>query len=84
MGSSLSTFLEMTGGSTVLPETSVANTGRVPSFSQCCGSRSRDPVPFLSVDPLSGMGKRSRSGSGMNIPDHISESLDTISWVKIT
>ncbi len=24
------------------------------------------------------MGKRSRSGSGMNIPDHISESLETI------
>jgi hypothetical protein len=24
------------------------------------------------------MGKKSRSGSGMNIPDHISESLETI------
>jgi hypothetical protein len=29
------------------------------------------------------MGKKSRSGSGMNIPDHVSESLDTIVWVKI-
>jgi hypothetical protein len=29
------------------------------------------------------MGKKSRSVSGMNIPDHISESLETISWVKI-
>jgi hypothetical protein len=32
------------------------------------------------------MGKISRSGSGMNkmnILDHISESLETISWVKI-
>jgi hypothetical protein len=27
------------------------------------------------------MGKKSRSG--MNIPDHISESLETIFWVKI-
>jgi hypothetical protein len=30
----------------------------------------------------SGMGKKSRSGSGMNIPDHISKSLETICWVK--
>jgi hypothetical protein len=29
------------------------------------------------------MGKKSRSGSGMNIPDHLSESLETIFWVKI-
>jgi hypothetical protein len=29
------------------------------------------------------MGKKSRSGSGMNIPDHISESLETVFWVKI-
>jgi hypothetical protein len=29
------------------------------------------------------MGKKSRSGSGMNIPDHISESLETIVRVKI-
>jgi hypothetical protein len=29
------------------------------------------------------MGKKSRSVSGMNIPDHISESLETIFWVKI-
>jgi hypothetical protein len=30
------------------------------------------------------MGKKlARSGSGMNIPDHISESLETIFWVKI-
>jgi hypothetical protein len=29
------------------------------------------------------MGKKSRSGSGVNIPDHISESLETIFWVKI-
>jgi hypothetical protein len=30
------------------------------------------------------MGKKSRSGSGswMNIPDHISESLETNFWVK--
>jgi hypothetical protein len=29
------------------------------------------------------MGKKSRSGSSMNILDHISESLETIFWVKI-
>jgi hypothetical protein len=29
------------------------------------------------------MGKKSGSGSGMNNPDHISESLKTIFWVKI-
>jgi hypothetical protein len=29
------------------------------------------------------MGKKSRSGSGMNFPDHISESLKTIFWIKI-
>jgi hypothetical protein len=28
------------------------------------------------------MGKKSRSGSGMNNPDHISESLETSFWVK--
>jgi hypothetical protein len=43
--------------------------------------RIRDPVPVLT--PGSGMGKKSGSGSGMNIPDHISESLETIVWVKI-
>jgi hypothetical protein len=29
------------------------------------------------------MGKKSRSGSGMNIPEHISESLETIFGIKI-
>jgi hypothetical protein len=29
------------------------------------------------------MGKKSGSGSGMNHPDHISDSLETIFWVKI-
>ncbi len=41
----------------------------------------RDPVPFWNLDP--GCVKKSRSGSRMNIPDHISESLETIFWVKI-
>jgi hypothetical protein len=39
-------------------------------FLQCCGSGS-------------GMGKKSGSGSGMNNPDHISKSLETIFWDKI-
>jgi hypothetical protein len=29
------------------------------------------------------MGKQSTSGSGMNNPDHISESLETVFWVKV-
>jgi hypothetical protein len=29
------------------------------------------------------MGKKSGSGSGMNNPDHISQSLETVFWVKI-
>jgi hypothetical protein len=40
-----------------------------------------DPELFWPLDPGSGMGKKSRSG--MNIPDHISESLETIFSVKI-
>jgi hypothetical protein len=47
--------------------------------------RIRDPVPFLLLDPGSGMGKKNKiqdldlgSGSGMNILDFISESLGTI------
>jgi hypothetical protein len=37
----------------------------------------RDPVPFWPLDPGSGMGKKSGSGSGMHNPDHILESLET-------
>jgi hypothetical protein len=35
------------------------------------------------MEPGSGMGKKSGSGSVMNNPDHISECLETIFWVKI-
>jgi hypothetical protein len=42
--------------------------------------RIRDPV-FLT--PGSEMGKKSGSGSGMNNPNHISESIETIFWLKI-
>ncbi len=38
----------------------------------------RDLVHFLPLDPGSGMGKKSRYGSGMNILDHIFENLETI------
>jgi hypothetical protein len=34
-------------------------------------------VLFLPLDP-----GWKKSGSGMNIPDHISENLETIFWVK--
>jgi hypothetical protein len=42
-----------------------------------------DPGSGTFLTPGSGMGKKSRSGSGMDIQDHISESLKTIFWVKI-
>jgi hypothetical protein len=35
------------------------------------------------LTPGSGTGKKSRSGSGLNISDHNSESLEPIFWVKI-
>ncbi len=41
-----------------------------------------DPGHGAFFTPGSGMGKKLISGSGMNIPDHISESLETISLVK--
>ncbi len=44
----------------------------------------RDAVLFWSVDHGSGMGKKSGYGSGINNPDHISESLETMYWVKIS
>ncbi len=51
------------------------NRSRWPNY-KCCGSGSG---AFLT--PGSGMGKKSRSGSVMNILDHISES--NFFWVKI-
>jgi hypothetical protein len=44
--------------------------------------RIRDPVPFWPLDPESGMGKKSGSGSVMNNPDHISEGLETFFGLK--
>jgi hypothetical protein len=34
------------------------------------------------LTPGYGIGKKSGSGSGMNNPDHISDSLETIFWFK--
>jgi hypothetical protein len=53
----------------------------------CCGIillriRIRDPVPFWPRNL--GWVKKSRSGSGMNISDHIFDSLETIFWAKNT
>ncbi len=39
-------------------------------------------MPFLLLDPGSGMSKKSGPGSGMNNPDHISENLKIIFCVK--
>ena len=43
----------------------------------------QDLVPFWPLDPGSGIGKKSGSGSGKNNPDHISESIKTFFGVKI-
>jgi hypothetical protein len=43
--------------------------------------RIRDPVPFRPLDP--GWIKNQDPESWINNPDHISESLETIFWVKI-
>jgi hypothetical protein len=42
-----------------------------------------DPGSGAFLIPGSGMGKKSGSGSGMKNPEHISESFETIFWVKI-
>jgi hypothetical protein len=42
-----------------------------------------DPGSGAFLTPGSGMDKKSGSGSGMNNPDHIFESLETIFWVKL-
>jgi hypothetical protein len=47
---------------------------------QCCGSGSG--IRCLLPDP-GWVYQDPGSGSGMNIQDHISESLETIVWVKI-
>ncbi len=59
--------------------------GRIGSIESCCGSITSvaDPGSGAFLTPGSGIGKKSGSGYGMNNPDHISESLETIFWVKI-
>jgi hypothetical protein len=42
-----------------------------------------DPRSGAFLTPGSGVCKKSGSGSRMNNPDHISESLGTIFWVKL-
>jgi hypothetical protein len=50
----------------------------------CCSVADSDPGSGAFLTPESGIqnGKKTRSGSGMNNPVHISESLKTIFWVK--
>jgi hypothetical protein len=55
----------------------------------CAGFGIRGPGPghVLEInvaDPGPGSGALLTPGSGMNIPDHISVSLETIFWVKNT
>ncbi len=42
-----------------------------------------DPRSAAFFDPRIRIQDGKKSGSGKNIPDHISESLETIFWVKI-
>ncbi len=49
-------------------------------FEQCCGSGSG---AFLTPGSRMNKNQDPGSGSGMNILDHISESLETIFWVKM-
>jgi hypothetical protein len=42
-----------------------------------------DPASGAFLTPGTRIGKKSGSGSGMENPDHISESLETVFWVKI-
>ncbi len=56
---------------------------RIGLFPTVLRIRIRDPVPLGPLDPGSGMGEKSGPGSGMNNPDHISESLETIFGGKI-
>jgi hypothetical protein len=65
--------IQQVGGPFIIKITSVANPDR--------GSGIR--CLFDPLDPGSGMGKKPRSGSGLNIPGHISESLVTIFGLKI-
>jgi hypothetical protein len=53
------------------------------SKTQCCGPGSGIRCLFDPWPPGSRMGKKSGSGPGINNPDHISESLETIFCVKI-
>jgi hypothetical protein len=46
----------------------------------CMRIRIRDLMPFNSWIRDPGWVKKSGSGSGMNNPDHISESFETIFW----
>ncbi len=70
---------------------SVADSGPVPYSLPGSGiGFSRIPdlgskIPNQCFESGSGMGKKIKiPGSGMNIPDHISESLETLFWVKNT
>jgi hypothetical protein len=61
--------------STLPPATVAAARPTGPSFFSVL--RIRDPVPFCPLDPGLGMDKKNQD------PDHISESVETIFWVKI-
>ncbi len=75
------------GGQRALLRISIANPAAPLSNqlkNQCCGSGTRNPVPLRPWIRDLGWGKNPDLGSGMNIPDHFSESSETIFWVKNT
>ncbi len=58
-------------GKILIPSLDLCNSSTVPTVPYWAVLRIRigDPVPFWSLDPGSGMGKKSGYGSGINIPD---------------
>ncbi len=58
------------------------SSGRLIKHHHACSVADPDPGSGACLTPGSGMGIQSRYRSGMNIFDHISESLETIFWLK--
>jgi hypothetical protein len=63
-------------------EITSTNTGLLKRTLQKISDADPDPGYGALLTPGSGMGKKSGSGTGMDIPDHFSESLETVFRVK--
>jgi hypothetical protein len=63
-------------------KSAVATTAINQALNQCCGSGSEIRCLFDPWIRDPGWGKNPDPGSGMHNPDQISDSLETIFWVK--